>query len=100
MLMKIDVNIASLHPKLRERLSDIDYVFWGYTDQEAVIISGNDGQHAEKSLHYADRAIDLRAWYLSGETMENVVLALRRELGEDFNVVEEDNHIHIEYDPK
>jgi len=54
----------------------------------------------KKSLHYADRAIDLRSGYLSNEARESVVLALKRELGKDFDVVDEGDHIHIEYDPK
>ena len=100
MLLKLGANITNLCPELREKLYEIDRVFHLFTDREAVITSGNDGQHMQNSLHYADRAIDLRTWFIPTKTRKLLVNELKDRLGKNFDVVDEGNHIHIEYDPK
>lgn len=66
---------------------------------ELVITSVNDGKHMVDSLHYKGRAMDIRTWYIQGRELQ-VVAELKRELGPDYDVVLEKDHIHIEYDPK
>jgi uncharacterized protein YcbK (DUF882 family) len=52
-----------------------------------------------KSKHLKGRAIDISKQYLVGHT--DVVNALRQKLNPvGFDVVNEDTHVHIEYDPK
>lgn len=73
---------------------------------EVVVTSGNDSAHGSASLHYADRAVDLRTGthfippLMTREQAEAIVAALRRRLGRDYDVVLEADHIHVEYDPK
>ena len=65
---------------------------------EMTITSGNDGAHKKGSLHYINRAIDIRC-----KDMKNpieVTLRIKQRLGRNFDVIYEFNHIHLEYDPK
>ncbi len=67
--------------------------------QELVITSMMDGKHRKGSKHYAGNAFDCRIWNLGGN-VPVVVDECRKALGEDFDVVAEKTHIHIEYQPK
>ena len=71
---------------------------------EAVITSANDRTHKQGSLHYQDRALDLRVHSLSNDEKDQVASELRSALGLDYDVLLEDQgtpteHIHIDYDP-
>ena len=60
-----------------------------------------DGTHGRKSLHYTGYAIDIRTRDLPRDISPvHVALKLRHALGAEFDVVEENDHIHIEYQPK
>ena len=65
-----------------------------------VVTSGCDGQHQVNSKHYTNEAIDLRTFHLQGNELDTVVQALKRTLGQDFDVVVEASHLHLEHDPK
>jgi hypothetical protein len=65
----------------------------------ATITSAREGNHSENSLHYTGEAIDLRIWYLTPRQRRIYVDDLKWVLGDDFDVVLEKNHIHVEYDP-
>ena len=70
----------------------------------ATITSANDSAHSEKSLHYKGCALDFRTRDFTGDKHALVSL-IRASLGENFDVVLEDpdgenQHIHVEYDPK
>lgn len=67
---------------------------WGSLGLEPTCTSGNDGKHGERSLHYADRALDLRFWDL----LEVYAQKLRDCLPEYYDVVVEKDHVHIEAD--
>ena len=69
------------------------------------LTSGNDGTHKPTSLHYSGRAVDLGTKYDTGlqypqHVREILVAELRAALGAEFDVVDEPDHIHVEYDPK
>lgn len=65
---------------------------------ELVITSGTDGKHGTHSLHYKGLALDFRTWNLNGRETE-VTAELKKELGEEYDVVLEGDHIHCEWDP-
>lgn len=70
----------------------------------AVMTAGTDGSHSRGSLHYVGLATDWRTKNLPGGSAglkSNAVAAdIRKALGEEFDVVLEKTHIHIEYQPK
>lgn len=60
-----------------------------------TITSVVEGTHSQGSLHYVGAAVDLRKLWTPGFTA-----MLRDALGEEFDVVSEGNHIHVEFQPK
>jgi len=64
---------------------------------ELIITSTWEGLHLPWSKHYQKCALDFR--YPHG-WKSSMLKDLRKELGNDFDIVLEKDHIHIEYDPK
>ena len=88
------VNVEGLVPELRNKLPVLDQVYEDF-QTELVITSGKDGVHGQNSLHYQGKAVDLRIW----NVLHSLVARLQSELGPDFEVILEKDHIHIELDP-
>jgi hypothetical protein len=69
------------------------------------ITSANDSEHGDESLHFDDRAFDIRIKNIIGG-MEFPLAArawaerMQIALGDDYDVLLEKDHIHVEYDPK
>ena len=96
MLLKLGVDISRLKSPIRRSLTLIEIIFASNSSEEAVITSTYEGDHSPGSYHYVDLAIDIR----NPKEVKKVVLALKSRLGSDYDVVDEHDHIHIEYDPK
>ena len=95
-----DVNIIGLNKEIRSVFDKIEKVckLYNGADYEVTVTSGRDGIHKEDSKHYTGDAVDIR-----NRDMRLPVYTARKlgdELGNDFDVVYEKDHIHIEYDPK
>lgn len=97
-VFKDGVRYEDMHPEVVARKGDIISVFnnRGYL---CVVTSARDGEHMEDSLHYEGRALDLRHRQMPEERKTLICDELRDTLGNDWDVVCEDTHIHIEYDP-
>jgi len=96
MLIKAGVDISQLERNTRRALGAVDGVL--YLDGEEVIVTSTfEGNHGAGSLHYANRAFDIR---LPAHDPITAVSRMRDSLGADFDIVPEGDHIHIEYDPK
>jgi hypothetical protein len=67
---------------------------------EAVVTSGIEGSHSRASLHYAGAAIDLRVRDVNGNDLPRLAAKLKQRLGDDFDVLLESDHIHVEWQPK
>ena len=96
MLLKAGVDLSRLRPEIRKKLGIIEDTLDSWTADELVINSTYEGDHSAGSLHYANLAIDVRSRSAGG----TLVSKLKEELGPDYDVVDEYDHIHIEYDPK
>lgn len=68
--------------------------------EEFVLTSVNDSVHGKNSLHGSGDAFDCRIWVLEEDVRQTVADEIGRSLGEDFDVILESDHIHIEYDPE
>ncbi len=64
---------------------------------DLFITSVRDGNHSAGSLHYNGNAFDFRP---PAKATGVVISEIRVTLGRSFDVVDEGNHIHVEYDPK
>lgn len=70
------------------------------TAMEMVVTSVTEGKHQLGSLHYKGLAFDLRISAWTPSMVDNVVIAIKKALGPDWDVVLETDHVHIEHDPK
>ena len=96
MLIKSGVDIFRLKRQIRRALNHVDIVYAKY-DQEVVVTSAYEKDHSPSSLHYGNDAFDIR----KPKSYEKEILAeLRRRLGNNYDIVAEKTHWHIEWDPK
>lgn len=105
MLVKLGVDISKLKPPIRKKLTGLNLIIGGHLPyrEEVVITSTYEGNHQPGSLHYAHLAIDIRRpenYRFKSQHIDALLVRLRNFLGSDYDVVLEDKHIHIEYDPE
>jgi hypothetical protein len=72
---------------------------------DMVITSGNDSQHKPSSKHYSHAALDFRTKHLQETQKRALRDGVKARLGRHFDVLlerpgQEQEHLHIEYDPK
>ena len=96
MLIKAGVDISRLNREIRRALPKIQKVLDFY-NEELIITSTFEGTHGDGSLHYGNDAVDMRMTRVESNFIKG---AISQELGPDFDVVLEGDHIHVEYDPK
>ena len=65
---------------------------------DMVVTSVCDGKHGSGSKHYLGMGADIRIWGIEGQ-LEMIVNELRQAMNNNFDVVKESDHIHLEYDP-
>lgn len=97
-LKDAQTSIKGLVPQLAVALITINEIYQDHGIRDVVITSGDDRHHSKGSKHYDGAAIDLRVWGLTHP--ECVADEIQAALGMDFDVVFEDDHIHLEWHPK
>lgn len=95
--LKDGVKFDGIHPRMIEALPIICAVF-GSFESPAVCTSAYDGDHMDGSRHYEGLALDWRIWYIQVDRVIHTVEILQSELGDDYDVIQEATHIHVEYD--
>lgn len=99
MIMKKGVKLKGIQPEI---LAIIPIVEDAYKRRNypLVVTSANDGDHMEGSRHYTGEAIDTRIRHVQTEgEINSIFWEIREEIGPEFDVVLEEDHIHIELDP-
>lgn len=99
--IKEGVSISGLKPEILLAVVAAISVYQVY-NLTVTITACKDGKHMDGSKHYIGQAVDLRlpSWYgLSAEADKVVHKLLKANLGNEYDVVLEGNHIHVEYDP-
>lgn len=100
MRIKPGVSVRALRPQLLLAVLAADRLMAAMS-VDLVITSGDEGQHSRGSRHYSGLALDFRSRDLvDHETKLGVANALRECLGDEYDVLLEETHIHVEYDPK
>lgn len=95
--IKPGVRIHGIRPELLLGVLVADGVL-SDMGKECILTSVIDGTHQSGSLHYIGCAVDIRSRHLAEPN--EVVTLLRTALDDDFDVIYEGDHIHIEYQPK
>lgn len=100
------VLLKELKPQLVLALLMCNEVFRKY-GSEVIITSLNDGKHSLNSKHYSGEAVDIRSKHLSTANKRKILEELRLALSYPklFDVLleyenQDNEHFHIEYDPK
>jgi uncharacterized protein YcbK (DUF882 family) len=65
-----------------------------------VVTAIIEGGHSRASLHYIGAAFDCRINNMPASKWKGVADEIRARLGGDYDVVLEDTHIHVEWQPK
>lgn len=99
MRIKNGVKIRALQPELVLAAQIVASIYTQYDNAECVITSVRDGIHNTRSLHYVGYAIDFRTRHIPEGWREKLYRDIQRALGEEFDVVLEKTHIHVEFDP-
>ena len=97
MLLKLGVSIERLSRNTRRVLGVVEEAYLRLAGEEAVVTSACEGNHAPGSLHYANEGIDFRR---AKKAFPEIVASLKNSLGSNYDVIEEGDHLHIEWDPK
>ena len=99
---KRGVDWSRVEPAMIGAVNDVARMFEKRKLGDVWITSVREGEHMEGSLHYEGRAVDIRLpeVELPEANYMGLFYDLKHLLPEDFDVVLEETHIHIEYDPK
>jgi len=96
MKLKQDVTMNGIKPELVLGLMVADSI-WKKYGEELVITSITDSRHSKNSRHYIGLAADLRTRYFDKPTALRVANELKTELGDEFFVLLESTHVHIQF---
>lgn len=77
----------------------VDGIYTKHDVLDCVITSGSDGKHSEHSLHHKGRALDFRTRNIPSTLRKTVEQEIGQALGDNYDVVLESTHLHVEYDP-
>ena len=72
------------------------FIYFEFGEETCQLTSGTEGVHGRASLHFPGQGIDLKRPIAA----EQIEVALKVHLGDEFDVVLESDHIHIEFQPK
>lgn len=106
MRLKKGVSLEGVTDITRKAIEEVDRIY-KHSGLMLWITSGTeghdgDGVHKKGSKHYTGEAFDCRTRNIPGslQAKKDIEKTIKRALGEDFDVVLEKDHIHVEYDPK
>ena len=98
--IKPGVSLHGVSKRLINAANDIALIYSAKFNAHCTITSGREGEHSENSKHYRGLALDFRTRHLSRANRRKLAEDVRHVLGDDFDVVLELTHMHVEYDPE
>ncbi len=96
------INGAHMYPEIVKIIDVARATAPLLSDNAVWITSANDSEHMEGSLHYANRAYDIRIWNVVGpnrQMAEQWTAKMQLALGDHYDIILEKDHIHAEYQP-
>lgn len=100
MRLKQGVKLNGIQPQTVVGMMIVQSIMQDPRCPEFVITSCSDSQHGLKSKHWTGQAFDMRCrTFSTQELRDEILIRMIDSLGHDFDVVDEDDHFHIEWDP-
>lgn len=101
------VDVENMHGAVWPAMMKLDQAWRGSVGYELIITSAKDGRHSATSRHYLGTAVDVRTWtaYTSGVQMtgtrrKDAYNLVKTVLGDDWFVLDEKSHFHLDYRPR
>jgi hypothetical protein len=69
-------------------------------NQPFVVTSCTEAVHSPGSKHYVGYAFDFRLSSLGDAANKDILAKMKASLTEEYDVILEENHFHVEFDPK
>ena len=99
MRSKNGVCITGIRPEILFGLMAAQNVY-GNLGYDLIVTSVVDGKHSPTSLHYSGCAVDLRTRHMAVDDIKQARDQIAAALPNDFDVVLEPTHIHLEWQPR
>ena len=96
MSLKAGVRVLGIRPEVVLALRIVEAVYQAH-GAPFVITSVMEGTHKRASLHYVGCAADVR---LPPQDAVSIVAEAKAALGDDFDVILEGDHVHVEFQAK
>ena len=97
--LKKGVSLNGVQPEMAVAFSVILNVYHRL-GHNCTITSCTDGTHSAGSRHYIGLAMDFRTRDIPDHKRAQLRGAVASSLGDEFDVILEDDHLHVEFDPK
>jgi NO-binding membrane sensor protein with MHYT domain len=97
-ILKPGVRVLGLRPEMVLALAVMDTIYTTH-NQAMVVTSVIEGVHSRASLHYTGMAADLRR-PADAMILQRIIDDAKVALGDDYDVVLEVDHVHVEFQPK
>lgn len=85
--------------EVMDAMSIADELSLKISGKEIVVTSLLDGVHSKNSLHYTGNAFDMRVWIYTEKQKQSLLYQLKKKLGINYDIIDEETHLHIEWDP-
>ncbi len=99
MIIKPGVRVFGIRPEMILVLMIADKIYDEY-GFDLRWTGSMEGKHSRGSLHYIGAAIDLGIIDIQKAVLDDIFNDLNISLGDDYDVVLEKDHIHVEFQPK
>ncbi len=101
----VHINGAHMYPEIIRIVEVARETAPAMVKETVWITSAADGAHMSGSLHFVNRAYDIRISNIVGiddfpDAAKVWAERMQVALGDDYDVVLEEDHIHVEYDPE
>lgn len=97
--LKAGCRVRGMSPEICFALMVAQAVYAELGSAEFVVTECTGGVHRDGSLHNTGEAVDIRSRTFTHEEKQEAVRLIQHRLRDQYDVVLETTHIHIEHDP-